>query len=96
MMRIDENLVSNYFYGPMQSAYKINHSTETAIGQLRNDIIQSFDQGGCTVLASLDFSAAFDTVVHNIFLAILKATFGIKDKAIIHILLTDLKSILKQ
>ena len=60
----------------MQSAYKIYHSTETAISKLHNDIIQSFDHGGCTVLASLDLSAAFDTVDHNIFLARLKATYN--------------------
>ena len=83
MKRIDEYLVSNYLYDPIQTAYKINHSTETVISKLHNNIIQSFDQGDCTVLASLDLSAAFDTVDHNIFLvAKLKATFGIKDTAI--------------
>ena len=81
MKRIDEYLVSNNLYDLMQSAYKINHSTETAISKLHNDI-QTFDHGGCTVLASLDLSAAFDTVDHNIFLARLKATFGIKDTTI--------------
>ena len=61
---------------------KYFQKTETAIGKLHNDIIQSFGQGGCTVLASLDLSAAFGTVDYNIFLARLKATFGIKDTAI--------------
>ena len=82
MKRIDEYLVSNHLYGPMQSSYKINHSTETVIGKLHNDIIQSFGQGSCTVLASLDLSVAFETVDHDIFLARLKAVFGIKDTAI--------------
>ena len=43
MKRIAEYLVSNNLYGPMQSAYKINQSTETVIGKLHNDIIQNFD-----------------------------------------------------
>ena len=80
MKRIDEYLVLNYLYDPMKSVYKINHSTESAIGKLHNDIIQSFDLGGCTVLAWLDLSAAFDTVDHNKLLTRLNATFGIKNK----------------
>ena len=39
MKRIDEYLVRNNLYDSMQSEYKINHSTETAISKLHNDII---------------------------------------------------------
>ena len=42
MKRIDEYLVSNNLYDPMQM------QIETEIGKLHNDIIQSFDQDGCT------------------------------------------------
>ena len=82
MKRMDVYLVSNNSYDPMQSAYKINQATETAIGKLHNNIIRNFEQGDCTVLSSLDLSADFDTVDHNIFIARLKATFGIKDTTI--------------
>ena len=78
----NKRIIFIFFCHYHQSTYKINHSTETAIGKLHNNIIQSFDEDGCTVLASLDLSAAFDNVDHNIFLARLKATFGIKDSAI--------------
>ena len=37
--KIDEYLVSNNLFDQMQSAYKINRSTETVIGKLHNDII---------------------------------------------------------
>ena len=36
MKRIDEYLVSNILYDPMQSSYKINRSTEIAIDKLPN------------------------------------------------------------
>ena len=38
MKRIDEYLVLNNLYNPMQLANKINHLTETAIVKLHNDI----------------------------------------------------------
>ena len=45
--------------------YRKQHSTETAILKVQNDIIASLDVGKCTVLGSLDLSAAFDTVDHH-------------------------------
>ena len=46
----------------------MSHSTETAILKLCNDIITGLDLGHCIRMASLDLSAAFDTVDHTIFL----------------------------
>ena len=53
-------------YDPLQSAYKTEHSTETALIKISSDILSSIDKGQCTILASLDLSAAFDTVDHTI------------------------------
>ena len=61
MRQLEEHMSRNNFYDPLQSAYKINHSTETTIWRLPNDIIKSLDDNKCTLLASLDLSAEFDT-----------------------------------
>ena len=53
-------------HDPLQLAYSSNHPTETAIIKITNDIITSIDRGQFTILASLNLSAAFDTVDHDI------------------------------
>jgi hypothetical protein len=51
-----------------QSAYRPNHSTETALCRVYNDMILNMDAGKCTLLLLLDLSAAFDTVDHCLLL----------------------------
>ena len=82
MARIECILIRNNLHEPTQSAYKKNHSTETALLNISNDIIQSLDVKHCTILASLDLSAAFDTVDHKVFLHKLYNEFGIEDEAL--------------
>ena len=65
-----------------QSAYRLGHSTETALLRVQNDILSSIDCGQCVFLVLLDLSAAFDTVVHEFLIARLYSRFGIKDNAI--------------
>ena len=66
---------------PFQSAYRKQHSTETAILKVQNDIIARLDVGKCTVLGSLGSSAAFDTVDHHILLKRMLHLYGINDTA---------------
>ena len=65
-----------------QSAYRANHSTETALVRIANDLLQVIDKGKSTVLSLLDLSAAFDTLDHDILLKRLETTFGISGTAI--------------
>ena len=64
--RLEEHMSEYSIYDPMQSAYKFVHSTETALVKINYDILSSLDAGKCTVLVSLDISAAFDTINHNV------------------------------
>ena len=59
------------------SAYRPNHSTETATLRVLSDLLQSVDQGDVAVLVLLDLSAAFDTVDHAILVRRLELSFGI-------------------
>jgi hypothetical protein len=72
-----------------QSAYRRSHSTETALLHTLDNIFHSADTGCSTMLVSLDFSAAFDTIDHSILLRRLENSFGITGNA-----LTWLKSYL--
>ena len=62
---------------PLQSAFRVNHSTEIATLKIASDILDSADTGHVTILALLDLSAAFDTVDHDILLQRLACTYGI-------------------
>ena len=55
----------NRIYGIYQSAYHAQHSAETALVHIHNDIAQSIDSRRSVLLVLLDLSAAFDTINHN-------------------------------
>jgi hypothetical protein len=66
--RLSECLESNSYLHAAQSAYRKYHSTETAALCVFNDWRMALDTGCVVLVASLDVSAAFDTVNHNILL----------------------------
>ena len=59
-----------------QSAYRAQHSTETAVLKVLSDILTAADRGDLSMLTLLDLSAAFDTVDHPILLRRLKISYG--------------------
>ena len=61
-----------------QSAYRKNHSTETAVLRIISDALLSSDRGDVTLLSLLDLSAAFDTVDHDILIDRLQTSFGVR------------------
>jgi len=65
-----------------QSAYRKNHSTETALQRIQNDILMNMNCKHVTLLVLLDLSAAFDTIDHNILLGYLKSSIGINGTAL--------------
>ena len=64
-------------YPELQSSYRQNHSTETALVKVANDILMKMNSQEMTLLVILDLSAAFDTVNHNILLTRLNEEIGI-------------------
>ena len=61
----------------MQSAYRQGHSIETALLRVYNDMLLAVDKGKEVVLILLDYSAAFDTINHDVFLTRLAERYGI-------------------
>ena len=61
-----------------QSAYRGNHSTETALLRIHHDLLLALDSRMCVML---DLSAAFDTVCHKTLLDRLSNRYGIRDDA---------------
>jgi len=65
-----------------QSAYRQQHSTETAVLKIVSDLLLARDSGQVTLFALLDLSAAFDTFDHHILLDRLQSAFGIRGSVI--------------
>ena len=66
----------------MQSAYKQQHSTETALIRVQNDILTNLDKKRGVLLVLLDLSAAFDTIDHTTLLHQLQHRLGISGMAL--------------
>ena len=94
--RIRPPLLSKKNYSSHKSAYRSGHSTETALLHTI-DGITSASKKGCTMLVTLDLSAAFDTVDHGILLRRLDDEFTIRDSALswLESYLSDRKQFIK-
>ena len=63
--QIRSHMDSHDLGNTFQSAYKLGHSTETALLCIKNEIHFSLSKGMPTALVLLDLSAAFDTIDHD-------------------------------
>ena len=74
---LDDHGIDDMF----QSAYRPNHSIETALVKIFNYISLALGTGKKVVLRLLDLSAAFDTMKHSV-LIYRRREIGLQDKAI--------------
>lgn len=63
-----DHVTQSGLYPILQSAYRLGHSTETALLKIQNDILAAMDNQRVTLLVLLDLSAAFDTIDHQVLL----------------------------
>ena len=82
LLQLNDHVSRNDLLERNQSAYRQNHSTETALLHITNCLLESTDQGRVSILSLLGLSAAFDTIDHSIFLERLHTTFGISGSAL--------------
>ena len=76
------HMSTNNLYPSAQSSYRKNHSTETALLKVKNDILLNMNRQHTTFLVLLDLSAAFDTVDHGIMLKRLSSKLHLCDTAL--------------
>ena len=66
-----------------QSAYQQDHSSETSILKLVNDILWAMERQECTAVMACNLSAAFDTIHHGVLLEVMSENFGVKNTALL-------------
>jgi len=76
LTRLRPHLLESANFSKYQSAYRKGHSTETALLEILDGVYTAADDKLVTVLISLDLSAAFDTVDHEVLLQRLQYEFA--------------------
>ena len=77
-----KHLEVNELLAKFQSAYRKNHSCETALVKIHDDILTVVDGKTNVLLVLLDLSSAFDTINHDVLLKKLRNDYGITGNAL--------------
>lgn len=79
--QLNSFLNDNNILPEKQSGFRSGHSCETALAEVTDSVIRSLDRSMASVLIMLDYSKAFDTLNHELLLAMLKY-IGLSDLAL--------------
>ena len=91
LSKVLERIVANQLKGylqefqlfpPTQSAYREGHFTETDLQRVYNDISLALDKGEEAILMLVDYSAAFDTINHDMLIQRFSHKYGIEGSAL--------------
>ena len=80
--QMTEYLKNANLESPFQAGYRKNHSTETLLTALYDNMLKDFDDGKAQILITLDFSSAFDCIRVNQLTETLEEEFGFKETAL--------------
>ena len=75
LLQLQKHLVYNDLLEVCQSAYRRDHSTETAVLSVLGGLLVKADERRVSLIALLDISAAFNTLDHSILLKRLGVIF---------------------
>ena len=64
--RLNEHLINNSLFDPLQSAYRDKHYKETVLINVQNDILTSLNAGSSAIFLILDLSVAFDILLYRL------------------------------
>jgi len=77
LARLQSHLLGSRNFGQFQSAYRKQHSTETALLEVLVNAYAAADDKQVTVIDGLNLSAALDTVSHDTLLQRLQTEFKV-------------------
>ena len=80
--QMNDHMMTEGLYELVQSAYRKDHSCETALLKLENDVCIAMENRLLFILTLLDLSAAFDTVDHAVLLIRLRDRLGFTGAAL--------------
>ena len=80
--RLLDHLTLNGLHEEYQSAYKMLHSTETALLRVQHDIASELDKNHAMLFVMLDLSSAFDAIDHEHLLTLLHDEYGVRETAL--------------
>ena len=75
--QLNQHLKINELHCPVQSGYRPNHSCETLLVRMTDDIFKEMHNDNIVIVVLLDLSAAFDTIDHNVLLKKLSEDFSV-------------------
>ena len=75
--RLRPHILSSQNFARLQLAYSRGHCTETALLHVMNSVYTATDIKKVTALVSLNISAAFDTIDHDVLAGRLESQFGV-------------------
>ena len=81
-LQLKDHMDANQLHISNQSGYKPNHSCETLLLRLTNDVLMAMDSGKFSVFVLVDLSSAFDTVEHERLQFKLFNEIGLRDQAL--------------